>query len=696
MAATARALADSRILHLILRHLSDMKYKDRRQRGSDQPVELLEFRPTLVPSILVNKLWADEGTSILWRRYPHLQALDDMAPTRRQWYANKVERLFVLGPPDDETNFDYLRDLNWPNLKTLELEVDWCKHEKGINSMLHAGLQHLEFLGPQSCGSEYIARTILPALFKPNLVSIHIGPDVVDLEDPLHHQVLLDLLASAPSISDVRIMNAGFSGKDVIFKTFSQRLGLEALQIDLDPGLQLLPYFSGPNALPSPFLSLRRLHIMCYPEIALALLPQLQLIEDLQLDIARIPDQVQHEEDTDILNRIIVPLVQCQQLQSLKINIGQLAVDFPSATSCPALSGVALTNLAASCPKLQDVSLSTSGPGGINGSTISSSQFETFCKGLPGLVNLELKFHPQTAIDLEFTALGSLGKNCHQLETLRLRISCHLPDLQIVKDISTLQPTGEFSQTPMNTKIEPRTPSMTANLDGSECLLGMESLALSQTSNTPLFQNLKQLAFARPQSILSIAGDTYISSSSSQTGSVVDPLVEQSLVQSWAHPLATQFPRLEILEAWGDWTGQDNETLNYFLPREALLATIWEFLSGVEQDLWDEDEDVDEDIDEVGSGSDWIDAHTDRYSINSYTSLDWDLASLVNEFRTQEDFSGRASLDTYDEEPEDMLTPGPIPGKDEEPYFRHSDAKNIAASGAGPVDLAPGAVTCSV
>lgn len=65
MAAPA-ALADRQILHTILRHLSDMKYKDRRQYGPDQPVEFLEFRPTLVPAILVNRLWADEGTSILW------------------------------------------------------------------------------------------------------------------------------------------------------------------------------------------------------------------------------------------------------------------------------------------------------------------------------------------------------------------------------------------------------------------------------------------------------------------------------------------------------------------------------------------------------------------------------------------------------------------------------------------------------
>jgi hypothetical protein len=65
MAALA-ALANHHILSRILLSLSDMKYKERRQYGPEQPVEFLEFRPTLVPAILVNKLWAEEGTSILW------------------------------------------------------------------------------------------------------------------------------------------------------------------------------------------------------------------------------------------------------------------------------------------------------------------------------------------------------------------------------------------------------------------------------------------------------------------------------------------------------------------------------------------------------------------------------------------------------------------------------------------------------
>ena len=577
----------------------------------------------------------------------------------------------------------------WPNLKTLELEVDWKKHELGLSSMLRAELQHLEFLGPQSGDSEYIARNILPALFRPSLVSIHIGSDVIEPQDPIHHQVLLDLLDTAPSISDVRIMNASFSGKDVIFQTLSQRLGLEALEIDLEPGLQLLPCITGPNALPSLFISLRRLHVMCYPEIAIALLPHLQLIQDLHLDVARIPTDVQQDRDPNTLNDIIGVLQQCKQLQSLQVNIGQLAIDFPSATAWPTLSGTALTELAFNCPKLQNINLFASAPGAIDGSNISSAQFEVFCKGVPELSSLSLKFDPQTAIDLEFTALRSLGKNCPKLEALRLKIACHLPDLQIAMDSPSLQPTEPVSQHPIDLEDGPLTSRIAVKGTQREASPDIRDLVRSKTDSAPLFQNLKHLGFARPQSILSIASDTYILSSSPQSGSIMDPFVEQSLVHSWAHPLAAQFPHLEILEAWGDWTGQDNETLNYFLPREALLATTWEFLSGVEQDLWDE-----EDRNQIGN-ADWHDNYTDRYSIDSHTSIDWDLASLVNEFRVQQDFDDHPSLDTYEEEPEDMLTPGRVLDKEEGPFFGHANSQDISASRTAVMSK-PEAVACSV
>jgi hypothetical protein len=163
--AAETAMTNRHVVSNILHHLSNMKYKDRRQYGPDQPVEFLEFRPTLVPSILVNRLWADAGTSILWRRYPHLPALKEMSFERRQYYANKVQRVFALSPPlGDADPLDYLDGLAWPNLKTLELEVDIMRHGIRFASMVHSGLERLEILGFQSGDSNYFSEVILPAL----------------------------------------------------------------------------------------------------------------------------------------------------------------------------------------------------------------------------------------------------------------------------------------------------------------------------------------------------------------------------------------------------------------------------------------------------------------------------------------------------------------------------------------------------
>jgi hypothetical protein len=169
MAATMEAMANRTIISNILEQLSDMKYKDRQQNGPDQPVQFLEFRPTLVPSILVNKLWADEGTSILWKRYPHLPALDTMEQTRRQYYADKIQRIFSMGPsPEGPMGLDYLDDLVWPNLKSLELELDLQKHGAKFASMMHPGLEHLEISGVQSGGSAHFVDVVFPSLLVRN------------------------------------------------------------------------------------------------------------------------------------------------------------------------------------------------------------------------------------------------------------------------------------------------------------------------------------------------------------------------------------------------------------------------------------------------------------------------------------------------------------------------------------------------
>jgi hypothetical protein len=408
--------------------------------------------------------------------------------------------------------------------------------------------------------------------------------------------------------------------KDALFMRLSQRQSLESLQIDLDPGVALLPLLSGPNALPSPFASLRRCSIMCYPEIALALPKHLRMLEDLQLDIARVPISTHQPSDFTVFEDMIAELSHCPELRTLRIGVSSLAVDFPSSVLLPRLSGSALSELAEMCPKLEDINFLVTEPSAIDASLVSSKYFDSFCKSLPHLRNLSLKLDPTTAPALQTTALHSLGQHCPDIEVLRLKVALELP----VLPISDSTPQILISDDDFTPEIP------------------------AQQDITSLFPKLTHLALSRPDTALAPVFESFTSCVSLQSTFVVDATVEEDLVRSWAYPLLTHFPRLEILEAWGDFSGEDNESLNYFLPIHDILASTWEFLSGIEQDLWEDDE---ESFEEGGS----------------WNSLeDWEKASLINEFAFGEDgpvdevevYPQVAKLVVREDEPEGMITPG--------------------------------------
>lgn len=89
-----------------------------------------------------------------------------MSPERRQYYANKVRCIFLLSPqPGSTETLEYLDSLSWPNLKSLELEVDLQEHSASFMNMLHDGLEHVDLSGIQSGGSKYFTETILPMIF---------------------------------------------------------------------------------------------------------------------------------------------------------------------------------------------------------------------------------------------------------------------------------------------------------------------------------------------------------------------------------------------------------------------------------------------------------------------------------------------------------------------------------------------------
>lgn len=393
---------------------------------------------------------------------------------------------------------------------------------------------------------------------------------------------------------------------------------------------------------------------MCYPEVATALPSHLHLIEELQFDIGRIPNQPVQNSDYTIFEDLFAQLSHCHELRLLKIGVGLMGLDFPSNSACPTVPGPALVKLAEACPKMEDINLLAAEPSAIDASGISAQEFDEFCRALPHLRNLNLKLHSATATALEMTALQSLGTHCPELEVLRLRLPFQLPSLPVPNRVPQILINGELTPGPSTPAYVPPTTPSSQHSSGSNSLsaassyldVSQSSASSSRTLISPLFPRLTHLAISRPETVLSTASDTFTVSSSSQSASeIVDPELEEDIVRAWAHPLLTHFPCLEILEAWSDCAGQDNESLNYFLPTEEILASTWEFLSGVEQDLWEDDEELEED-------DSW---HT-LQSGRRQSGEDWDKASLMNEYVVAE--QGMGNLSVYEEEPEGTITPG--------------------------------------
>lgn len=625
--ADTEATANRKIVSLILQHLADIRDSHRYQRSLECPVELLEVRPSLLQPILVNSLWADEGIFIIWRQIPNVSVLRWMPRDRRQFYASKVEQLQLFDPADEsDDDYEYLKDLEWPKLKSLEVDLDWQSYQHHIRGLLHAGIESLTVTGAQSGDSTYISQVMLPALLGPckNLKRIHIGPDAFSLRDPIHANIFAYHFGSFPALEEIDLLMSSIAGKDLLFGHLSKRLGLKSLAIDLDPGLRLLPLFAGPNALHASFSSLERLQIVCDPEIALALPSHLCALKELRLAVERLPSGEIRLSDLSILDDVITSLLVCPRLELLEVNIGNLAIGFPTAQLNLPVSGAVLIKLAACCPKLRSIDLAALNPSSIDGSGISSMHFEEFCKGLRHLEELSLKLHPTTATILQTTALPSLARHCPKLETLRMGIPLQLPSLPLYGTMSSSTTSGNHAITPPQTKEDTRPDSHQAMSSTIRpAVIINTSSATPPTACAPFFPSLTHLSFARPETLLS-------------KGSSITLAAEENLIHAWAQSLFIHFPLLEQLEAWGDSTGRDSRSMVYVLPMEDILEATWEFLSGIEQSLWQDEDETEEDRDEISPGSFAEDAYIiSPGPFERPVVSDWELASAMNEFHAR-------------------------------------------------------------
>lgn len=204
-------------------------------------------------------------------------------------------------------------------------------------------------------------------------------------------------------------------------------------------------------------------------------------------------------------------------------------------------------------------------------------------------------------------------------------VPLQLPDLPLYNGVSQHETPSDII-TPPQTKYDQRPDSHQANQPMLSTIRLVPTIdtrsAAPSIASVALFPNLTQLAFPRPETLLS-------------RGCAITLANEEDLVHAWAQSLFTHFPLLEQLDAWGDFTGRNNRSMSYVLPMEDILETTWEFLSGVEQSLW-HDEDEEEESDTFSPASFGQDAYV--LSPGPYERLvvsDWEMASRMEEYGTR-------------------------------------------------------------
>lgn len=498
------------------------------------------------------------------------------------------------------------------------MEVDLERHGEQIRSMFGPWVEELEVSGVQSGGGEYFKWVVLPTVFGlcENLKSIRFGPGPISTpSDALHSSILQPYLEQAPSLTIIELQTSRFVAKDSLFLYLCHRPSLLGLEIALEPTSQLssvLPTLESPI-----FQSLRRLTLLCCPEVALPLLDHLHTLQHLDLTLARTPDQQPHPDDHILVTTILNHLsTNNKNITHLTITISNLSASFPSPASLLVLTGSSLLLLAQTNPKLAhlciSISPSNSSPSALDASTISSELFDVFCTLVPSLVHLSLDLHPQTIQpELAASALMSLGRNFLDLETLKIGIRFDLSELPIPELLDP--PFLEHKHQHESGRLDPDSPDpMTitqTNLPTSTST--STSLSTPQPPHPrPLFPNLTHLAFAR---------SPLLPPSTSSPLSIPD-----ATIHAWAHVLEYHFPLLEELDSL-----DEDGTIQYVDPLENVLETVWEFLCSVEQEGWGgegsergmevhldeklgdvQEEDEDEDEDDEDGGEEWDEDET--------------------------------------------------------------------------------------
>ena len=355
-------------------------------------LEQLHDNKALFAALQVNKLWADEATTLLWSGKSATSALARIEDAkRRQYYAAKASTMELYC--DCEGNVcqghSGLQNLHFPRLSNLSLDIGGRGHEEILLQALQPRLRTLTWFGRPA--SKYSLTQIHARC--PALQSLH-------LQDRIYTTTtddLLQFLSGLPSLTSIHLEY--YSVSDEVYIHLASRPNLASLKTSPRMIIKLSVIKRVQEMVTQPFSELVELSCALEGKAFSQLSPHLATLTKLKLYLF------------DVASNTVSGICSCTGLVSLVLDFGRSS-HLDAKAHFPPESLLAIAN---SCSHLQtfdvkDVQMERSMTG------INDDVIQSFVALLPGL----LCFRLQIKTNVTHRALKILGEGCAHMRDCAL------------------------------------------------------------------------------------------------------------------------------------------------------------------------------------------------------------------------------------------------------------------------------------
>lgn len=350
-------------------------------------LEHLKDNKALFAALQVNKLWADEATTLLWRKNPRVLDLARIEDVNRvQYYAAKISELEIELSKNDCKGHLRLQDVHFPRLKRIAMKIRDCKKEHKFSQYLQPHLRTVIVSGgPLSNFHLMQIQARCPAVRQLALCE---SSNTITAND------LLDFLGGMPSLVGIYLWSII---SDELYFHLASRRTLATLKTGKDKTLTLSLVKGIQEVIDQPFPNLHSLKCFSESDAFSQLSRHLNGLTTLDLHLV------------DAASKTLFDICSCTNLVDLSLKIQDSHFE-PNSHFSPE----GLLALAKNCPHLQifaATALQVYGEDGgsiANVANITDDVIQKFVALLPGLTYFRLGIKTS----LTERALQLIGEAC--------------------------------------------------------------------------------------------------------------------------------------------------------------------------------------------------------------------------------------------------------------------------------------------